>query len=225
MLGAVRMWARPGDWPEVACGQTRRVLAAALFTEVTAAGLLMRAAGPPRYLAPDPTHLTASAWLVPIVAGVALAVPLPPFKLGALGRVAAIPARTMAAPTLALLTLYLVAHSGLTEHPGGAGGLLLLAYYWAVLGFVGLRACTLVTRAGRIAVVPGARRLRLALLLVGAGLAAAACQCLASYAQGPAHAGSLALCASLSVLAAAAVSGGRDLRAGSPSEPPASASR
>ena len=56
VIGAVRLWTHPGDWPETASGQTRRVLAAALFAEAAVAALLLRAAGPPRFLVVGPGH-------------------------------------------------------------------------------------------------------------------------------------------------------------------------
>ena len=212
VIGAVRLWTHPGDWPETASGQTRRVLAAALFAEAAVAALLLRAAGPPRFLVAGPGHYpVASAWLLLVLAGAALAAPLPPLRPGALWRLAAVTARTLATPALALLALYLTARSGLVDHPARPVHFLLLGCYWATLAYVGLRACALVSRIGPIAIMPGAGRLRPALYLIGAGFAIAAGQGLASAVHPTVHAGTLALSCALATLAAAAVTAAHDL--------------
>lgn len=211
VIGAVRLWTHPGDWPETASGQTRRVLAAALFAEAAVAALLLRAAGPPRFLVADRGHPVASTWLLLVLAGAALAAPLPPLRPDALRRLAAVTARTLAAPALALLTLYLTARSGLVDHPARPVHFLLLGCYWATLAYVGLRACALVPRLGPIAIMPGAGRLRPALFLIGAGFAIAAGQGLASAVHPTVHAGTLALSCALAALAAAAVTAAYDL--------------
>jgi hypothetical protein len=214
VIGAVRLWTHPSDWPETASGQTQRVLAAALFAEMAVAALLLRAAGPPRFLAADPGHYpTASAWLVLVLVGAALAAPLPPLRPGALRRLAALTARTLAAPALALLALYLTARSGLADHPSRPVHFLLLGCYWTTLSYAGLRACTLVSRISRIAIMPGVRRLRPALFFIGAGFAIAAGQELASAVRPTVHAGTFALSCALATLAAAAVTVGHDLHA------------
>lgn len=210
-IGAVRLWTHPGDWPETASGQTRRVLAAALFAEAAVAALLLRAAGPPRFLAAGPGHPVANAWLLLVLAGAALAAPLPPLRPGALRRLTAVTARTLTAPALALLALYLTARSGLVDHPARPVHFLLLGYYWATLAYAGLRACALVSRIGPIAIMPGARRLRPALFLIGAGFTIAAGQGLASAVHPAVHAGTLALSCALAILAAATVTAGHDL--------------
>jgi hypothetical protein len=212
VIGAVRLWTHPGDWPEAASGQTRRVLAAALFAEAAVAALLLRAAGTPRLLVADPGHPLASAWLLFVLAGAALAAPLPPLRPGALLRLAAVTARTLATPALALVALYLTACSGLVDHPARPVHFLLLGCYWATLAYVGLRACALVARIGPIAIMPGTGRLRPALFLIGAGFAIAAGQSLASAVHPTVHAGTLALSCALATLAAAAVTAAHDLR-------------
>lgn len=216
VIGAVRLWTHPGDWPETASGQTRRVLAAALFAEEAVAALLLRAAGPPSFLATGPGHPAASAWLVLVLAGAALAAPLPPLRPGALARLATVTARTLAGPALALLALYLTARSGLVNHPSSLVHFLLLGCYWATLIYTGLRSCTLITRIGGIAIMPGAGRLRPALFLIGAGFAIAAGQGLASAVHPTVHTGTLALSGSLAALAAAAVTAAHDLHSAKP---------
>ena len=211
VIGAVRLWTHPGDWPETASGQTRRVLAAALFAEAAVAALLLRAAGPPHFLVAGPGHPVASAWLLLVLVGAALAAPLPPLRPGALRRLAGVTARTLAAPALALLALYLIARSGLADHPARPVHFLLLGCYWMTLAYAGLRACTLVARIGPIAIMPGAGRLRPALFLIGAGFAIAAGQGLASAVHPTVHAGTLALSCALATLAAATVTAADDL--------------
>jgi hypothetical protein len=79
------------------------------------------------------------------------------------------------------------------------------------LAGAGLRACTLVSRIGPIAIMPGTGRLRPALSLTGAGFAIAAGQGLASAVHPTVHAGTLALSCALATLAAAAVTAAHDL--------------
>ncbi|MEU7875530.1 hypothetical protein [Dactylosporangium sp. NPDC049140] len=189
--GALRLWLHPSDWPETTAGQTRRVLAAALFAVVAAVALLLRASAP-----------AGAWWLAPILAGALLAAPLP--RLRALPGIAAASVRTMAAPTAGGLALIALANSGLVDRPAGFAAVLLLAYYWATLAFIAVRLCTLVARVLRLGIVPTRRRLRAALLLVGAGTALAAAQCLL--------AGGLLVTTVLAALAAVALHAGQDLR-------------
>lgn len=215
--GAVRLWLRPGDWPETSTGQTRRVLAVALFALAAVAALLLRAAEPTTSLTADPRHPVTSLWLLPVLAGLALAAPLPrPAALRdprTLRRSAATAARTLAAPAAAVLGLLATAHSGLLGGPGGAFQVLVVVWYWATLGLLSLRLCALVARLARIRgllAVPGIRRLRLALLLAGAGLTVACGQSLA----GALRAGTTALllAAALAVPTVAALAAGHNLR-------------
>lgn len=90
--------------------------------------------------------------------------------------------------------------------------ILVLGYYWTALSFAGLRLCTLMARIGPVAVMPTTRRLRRALLLIGTGLTLAACQNLAATMHTALHAGTLTLSCGLAILAAAAITTGRDLR-------------
>jgi hypothetical protein len=212
VIGAARLWMHPSDWPETMTGQTRRVLAVALFAVATVAALLLRADGQPSASLPaDLTHPAASAWLAVTLAGVALAAPFPPLRWGALGRLVAATVRTLAVPVLALLAMYLAAHSGLIGQPTGMVHVLLLGYYWTTLGSTGLCLCALMARIGRIAIMPSTRRLCLALLLIGAGLALAACQSLAATPLTTLHAGTLAVSCGLAVLATAVIVTGQDL--------------
>lgn len=201
--GAAKLWLHPSDWPETASGQTSRVLATAFAAVTTAAALLVRAAGPASLTASLDRPAT-SAWLAPILAGVVLAAPLPPLRWAVLGRLAATAARTLAAPALAFGSLFLLAHSGLAVHPTGVAGVLLVSCYWTTLGFIGVHLCLLTARVGRIAIPPGTRRLRVALLFLGAGLALAAAQTL--------RAGTFVLSGGLAALAAAVFVTGLDLR-------------
>ncbi|TVT44314.1 hypothetical protein FNH05_21515 [Amycolatopsis rhizosphaerae] len=205
--GAAKLWLRPSDWPETTIGQTSRVLATALVAVITAAAGLLRAADPTPLTAPV-GHLAASVWLVPVLAGLALAAPVPSLRPAAFTRLAAVASRTLALPVLAVAALVLTAHSGLIHHPRGAVHILLLGYYWATLGFAGIHLCLLTARLGRIAVVPSTRRLRLALLFAGTGLALAATRTLAAPVQG----GTVLLSCGLAALAAPLLILGQDLR-------------
>ncbi|MFI5911706.1 hypothetical protein [Dactylosporangium sp. NPDC051541] len=191
--GAVRLWLHPSDWPETAAGQTRRVLAAALFAVTAAVALLLRASGPP-----------AGWWLAPILAGALLAAPLPPPRRPVLTRIAAAAVRTLTVPAAAGATMFLLANSGLVEHPQGPLRMLLVGYYWATLAYVALGVCAFTARLLRLGTAPTRRRLRGALLLVGAGTALAAGQSL--------FGGALIAAAALVLLAAVALQAGQDLR-------------
>ncbi|MEV6932034.1 hypothetical protein AB0M46_47145 [Dactylosporangium sp. NPDC051485] len=208
VAGAVRLWLHPGDWPETAAGQTRRVLAVALFAVTAAATLLLRAAEP----APYP-HATA-LWLALLAVGALLAAPLPPLRWRALRILCAEAVGTMAAPGVAVVAMVALANSGLVERPTAAIGVVLVAYYWSTLAFAALRACTLVARVQRISVVPTARRLRGALLLVGAGTALAAGQgTLSALHTGV---GNLCVTAALGLLAGLTLQTGQNLPARRP---------
>ncbi|MFF1613272.1 hypothetical protein ACFVYA_36365 [Amycolatopsis sp. NPDC058278] len=202
----MKLWLHPSDWPETAHGQTCRVVATALVAVTATAALLMRAVGPASLTA-NIGHLTTSAWLAPILIGLALATPLPPPRRDAFGRLTATAVRTLAAPALALVALFLLAHSGLIGQPNGIVHVLLLGYYWATIGFAGIRLCALMARVGRIAVVPSTRRLCFALLLLGTGLALAAAQTLI-----PFRGESVVLSCGFAALAAALLIAGLDLR-------------
>ena len=197
---ATKLWMRPSDWPETSAGQTRRVLAAALVSVFALAALGLRAAGPGA-LTVRLGHPLTSAWVVPTLAALVLALPLPRFRK--IGQLAATAARTLVAPTAVLVALYLTAHSGLK-----APHVLLLAYYWASLGFVSVRLCVLMVRVGRIAAAPSTRRLRAALLCGGTGRALGAAQSLAAAAT---LAGGV-LSIGFAALAIAVLHAGLDLR-------------
>jgi hypothetical protein len=201
--GAGRLWLHPSDWPETVSGQTSRVLVTAFVAVTTAAALLVRAAGPASLTA-GVDRPASSAWLAPILLGAALAAPLPPLRRAALGRLAGTAARTLVAPVLAFGILFALARSGLVVHPTAVVEVLLIGWYWATLGFVGVHVCLLAARIGRIAVPPGIRRLRWALLLLGVGLALAAGQSL--------EAGMFVSSCGLAALAAVVLVAGLDLR-------------
>jgi hypothetical protein len=224
VVGAGRLWLRPGDWPETADGQTRRVLLIALVTITTVLALVLRAAGSVP-LTTGVGHVATSAWLALVLLGLALSMPLPPLGGLALGRLVAAAARTLAAPALALAALFVLAHSGLVGHPHGGMRVLLLGYYWSTLGFAGYRLCLLVARVSRIAIMPGTRRLRLALVFVGAGLALASAQNIAAILPSGPAAGGLVLSGGLAAIAAAVLAVGLDLRTERAGGPPPAAGR
>ena len=195
--GAVKLWLHPSDWPETAPGQTSRVLLTALAAVLTTSVLLVRAFGP----VPESGPIGAF-WLVPISAGALLAVPRPVLSRDALRRMFGASRTVLLRSAPAFGVLFLLAHSGFAGQASGAGHVLLVAYYWATLGFAGFQLCVLVNRLGPVVVAPGLRRLRLALLCGGSGLALVAAQ--AGF-ESPALAGGLA------VLAAVILGVGRDL--------------
>jgi hypothetical protein len=210
LAGAARLWLHPSDWPETPAGQTRRVLAVALFAVTAGTALLLRATMPSATLTADARHPATSLWLVPIALGIVLAAPLPPRRWTALRHLVAVAVRTLAAPALAFAAMVVLARSGLVEHPAGLTRAVLVVCYWATLGFAAVRLCTVIAHA---MTTPSVRRLCAALLLIGTGLGLASAQSLLAAGRAP---GSLAAAVTLGLLAAATISAGRDLRGGSP---------
>ncbi|MEV6607034.1 hypothetical protein [Kutzneria sp. NPDC051319] len=208
-IGAGRLWLHPGDWPETAEGETSRVVATALVAVSVVLTLWLRAAGVGS-LSATVDRPASSAWLVPILAGFALATPLP--RRSGLGRLVKIMIRTLAAPALLFGFLCLLANLGVFDHPAGVTHVLLVGCYWATLFFGGIRICVLVARAGRVVVMPSAYRLHIALLLVATGLAFAAAQSLAVALRTSFDLGSVMLICALATSAAALLVTGLDLR-------------
>ncbi len=211
LAGAARLWLHPSDWPETFAGQTRRVLTVALFVIIAATGLLLRTVAPSAALTADIRHPVTSLWLAPLLLGVILAAPLPPLRGEALRRLATVAARTLAAPAAAVLAMVLMAWGGI-KHPTGFADAALFVYYWLTLGFVALRLCTLVARSAHATALPTTRRLSVALLLMGTGLAVAASQGLVVVVRTGPHPDPLAETLTLGLLAATAISAGQDLR-------------
>lgn len=214
LAGAVWLWLHPSDWPETLAGQTRRVLAVALFAISAVTALLLRATEPSVTLTADVRHPATSLWLAPILFGIGLAAPSPPLRWDALRRLTTVAIRTLAAPAVAVPAMFLTARSGVIAHPTGFAHAALIVYYWATLGFTALRLCTLIARVARTATMPTTRRLRAALLLFGTGLALAAGQSLLAIVRTAPHAGSFTVTLALGLLAAATISAGHDLRGG-----------
>jgi hypothetical protein len=212
LAGAVRLWLHPSDWPETVPGQTRRVLAVALFTVAAAAGLLLRATDPSPTLTADVRHPATSLWLALILLGIGLGTPIPPLRWPTWCRLTSEAIRTLTAPAAAVLAMFLLAHSGLIEHPTASAHVALVACYWATLAFIALRLCTFVARVARTAAIPTRGRLRAALLLIGAGLSLVAAQSMLAIAGSTPDAGSLTRALALVLLAAATVHAGEDLR-------------
>ncbi|MFB7507555.1 hypothetical protein [Streptomyces broussonetiae] len=212
LAGAARLWLHPGDWPESFTGQTRRVLTVALFALAAATGLLLRSAEPSSTLTADVHHPATSLWLAPILLGICLAAPLPPFRGDVLRPLTSAAVRTLAAPTAAFLAMCLTAWSGAAEHVTGVADTAMVLCYWFTLGFAAFRLCTLVAHAARTAALPTTRRLSTALLLIGAGLTLAASQNLLAAVRTVPHPSSVVETLALSVLAAAAISVGHDVK-------------
>lgn len=213
VVGAVRLWLHPAEWPETSAGQTRRVMTVTMFALTAATGLLLRTVSPSATLTADLGHPATSLWLAPLLLGIVLAVPLPPLRGAALRRLTAVAARTLAAPALAVLAMFLLAWTGVPEMVGTPlAGAALVSSYWLTLGFVALRLCTLVARITPTAAPPSARRLSSAFLCMGAGLAFGASQSLLAGHGATAPPRSLIDTAALGVLAATALSVGNNLR-------------
>ncbi|WP_329045805.1 hypothetical protein OG738_29875 [Amycolatopsis sp. NBC_01488] len=211
VVGAVKLWLHPSEWPEPGSGETSRVLVTAFGVVITASGLLVRAFGAGR-LSVNAAQLAAGVWLVPVVAGVVLAAPLLPLKRSAFGRAFAVAARTLVVPAAAVAALLLLARTGLADHLTGLPNVLVVTYYWVTLGFVGFHLCLLVARIGRVAVLPSLERLRLALLCGGTGFALGAVQALVAAGPSGVRADAVVLASGLATLAVALISVGRDLR-------------
>ncbi len=210
VTGAVRLWLRPSIWPETFAGQTRRVIAVALFVVTSATMLLLRAIGPSPTVTADTRHLVTSLWLAPTLLGMALAAPLPPLRWAALRRLTVVAIRTLAGPAAALSAMVLAARTGVVRQTSGFTDAALVAYYWGTLAFAAAGMCILVARVAKAAVLPSARRLGAALVLLGSGLACASLQnVLMNIKTGS---GSLAATVALALLAAATISAGHDLR-------------
>ncbi|MFK0109122.1 hypothetical protein [Streptomyces sp. NPDC091217] len=212
LAGAARLWLHPADWPETFTGQTRRVLTVALFALAAVTGLLLRSAEPSAALSAGIRHPAAGLWLVPLLLGIGLAAPLPPLSREALRRVTAAAVRTLAAPAIAVAAMCLTAWSGAAGHLTGFADAGMVLSYWLTLGFVAFRLCTLVAHVARTAALPTTRRLSTALLYVGTGLALAASQNLLAVVRTAPRPGSVSETLALGLLAAAAISTGRDLR-------------
>ncbi|MCW2859505.1 MAG: hypothetical protein JWP48_1213 [Actinoallomurus sp.] len=210
--GAARLWLHPGDWPETLAGQTCRVLAVALFAVTAVTALLLRATEPSAALTADVGHPATSLWLAPIVVGIALAAPRPPLRWDALRHLTTVAFRTLTAPAVAVVAMFVTGRSGLIEHPTGLAHAALIVYYWATLGLTAICLCTLIARVARTVTTPSTRRLCAALLLLGTGLALAATQSLLAIVWTPAGTGSLTVTLALGLLAAATISAGQDLR-------------
>jgi hypothetical protein len=216
VAGAGRLWLHPSDWPETVPGQTRRVLAVAVFTVTAATALLLRATEQPPTLTADLAHPATSTWLALILLGVGIGTPIPPLRWPALRRLTSDTIRTLTAPAAAILAMLVLANSGLVEHPTGFTHAALIVYYWATLAFTAWRLCALTARLAPAARMPTRTRLRTALLLLGAGLAFAAAQSAVAVAWSRPHAGSVTLTLALGLLATATIRVGHDLRSARP---------
>jgi hypothetical protein len=215
VAGAARLWLHPADWPETSAGQTRHVVTVTVFALAAATGLLLRTVQPTATLTADLRHPVSSLWLAPLLLGVALATPLPPLRGTTLRRLAGRTVRTLAAPAAALSAMCLLAWSGATAHLTGAADVAALGSYWLTLGFVAVRGCTLAARVVRVVAPPSTRRLSAALLCLGAGLTCATGQSLPALDGAAPRPMVLAQAVALGLLAATALSLGKDLRGAS----------
>lgn len=212
VAGAARLWLHPSHWPEPRTGQTRRLVVVALSAVTGATVLVLRSLTPTATLTADVRHPVTSLWVLPLLLGVLLAVPLPSRDRATLARLAAIAGRTLAAPAVVTGALFALAWSGAARHLAGHMDAALVAYYWLTLAFVAVRLIALVARTVPLTTPPGVRRLSAALLSMGAGLAVAAVQTLAPAAASGVHPAALAQGAALAVAGAGTLVAGRDLR-------------
>lgn len=173
-LGAVRLWLQPATWPETVTGQVRRTVVGFAVAIAATAALGARGFGPVGLRVAQPG---TAVWVAAVVCGLAVLAPVPRLRPVALVRLAAHLARAAALPAFALAVLIVVANSGLIAHPGPAGRVALVGYYWSTLVFAGVRACTAVGRLGPDLVrLPSVRRIQTGLLVVGGGLALGAAE-------------------------------------------------
>lgn len=211
LVGAARLWLHPSDWPESQAGETRRVLTVMSFTIAAGTALVLRTVTPSSTLTADVRHPVTSLWLGLLVLGLVLAAPLPPLQGDRLRRLVVMAARTLAAPAAAVLSMFALAWSGLVRDLTGMAHVALTACYWLMLGFVSLRGCALVARTARSVSLPSSRRLSVALLSTGAGLALASGQNLLAATERGVDPIRLAQTCALGGLAVTAISAGKDL--------------
>ncbi len=212
LVGAVRLWLHPSDWPETATGQTRRVLTVALFAVTATTALVLRANASSATLTADLHRPLASAWLALLLLAVVLAAPLPVPRVHLLRGLVAVAVRALAAPVVALAALLLLAWSGVPDRATGLGDVVLAGYYWLTLGFVAQRLCLLVARVAAMVTLPTTRRLTAALVCLGAGLGLAASQSLVSLVRAGNDPGRIAPMVAFVVLATVAGVTAQDLR-------------
>ncbi|WP_242909778.1 hypothetical protein [Actinomadura terrae] len=212
VAGAARLWLRPSTWPETFAGQTRRVTAVALFVVTSVTMLVLRAVEPSPAVTADTRHIATSLWLAPTLLGMALAAPLPPPHGAALRRMTAVAIRVLAGPAAALAALVLAANTELARQSTGLTYAALVAYYWGTLAFAAAGMCIFVARVAKAAVLPSARRVGAALVLLGTGLACASAQNVLVSIRTGSVTGSFAATVALTLLAAATISAGHDLR-------------
>lgn len=199
VVGAVRLWLHPRDWPEQVAGHTCAVLTCALAAVTAAAALLVRAAEPSNYLTADPGRPATSVWLVPVAVGVLLAAPRPPINVRSMRRIAAMTSRELAIPACLMAVMWAVANSGAASGTSAALQVGFVAYYWSTLAFCAFRLCRLIARIVGISRPPSRRRMYAALALLGSGFALAAVQSQLGTAHGI---GSVAIGVGLAVLSA-----------------------
>lgn len=209
VVGAVRLWLHPRDWPELIAGHTCAVLTCALAAVTATAALLVRAAEPSNRLTGDPAHPVTSGWLALVLVGVLLAAPRPSLSLVVLRRLAAMALRELVIPAGLVFVMWLVANSGLVSHPVGPTQLGFIVFYWTTLAFGAFRLCRLVARIVAISEPPSRFRMRAALVLLGSGLALAAVQSQLGTVHRP---GGVAIGVGLGILAAGVLTAAGNFR-------------
>jgi hypothetical protein len=213
LAGAARLWLHPADWPSAAGDANRRVITVMLFAIISATALLLRTVRPSGTLTADLQHPASSLWLVPLLLGALLATPLPLRSRDALRRLAFAVVRTMAGPAIMTIGMLAMAWSGMAQDLDGPADIAVTAYYWTTLGVLALRGCVMVGRAASVVILPSTRRQATALLLIGAGLALAACQSMLSLITAGPKPMMFVQPLTLGLLAATALSAGHDLYA------------
>lgn len=209
-LGAVRLWLQPATWPETVAGQARRTVVGFAVAIVVTGALGARGFGSVGLSVDRPG---TAVWVAAVACGLAVLAPVPHLRPVALARLAVYLARAAAVPVGALAALVVVANSGLVAHPGPAGRVALVAYYWCTLVLAGVRACTAAGRLGPDLVrLPSVRRIQLGLLVVCGGLALGAAEITAGVVAGGRLAGGALTAAVFVFLAALAARAALDLR-------------
>lgn len=165
VLGAVRLWLRPGQWPARTGGQVRRAVVVLAFLAVGVAALSARGLAP--WLGVpggDPSQLP---WLATVSLGVLVLAPLPRRPVGSFLRAVLVP--------LVPGGVLLAAMFALARMPVDATGALrvvLLTGYWTALIALAAAPVAAVCRLDpATTVIPGRRRAEAGMLAIAVGLA------------------------------------------------------
>jgi len=165
VLGAVRLWLRPGQWPARTGGQLRRAVVVLAFLAVAVAALSARGLAP--WLGVPGGDRSQLPWLATVSLGVLVLAPLPRRPVRSFLRavlVPFVPGGLLLAAMLALARVPVTAT--------GAVRVLLLTGYWTALVAMAAAPVAAVCRLDpATTVIPGRRRAEAGLVAIALGLA------------------------------------------------------